>query len=177
MQNGPVAQERYTLRQVASVEELREAFAVIGAQFTPPLPREDRRFDDLVRRYPQDRRLMLVVEREGRIVGGALGFGSTLRLLGLEPSARGKGLGRRLVQTFEVAAMRCGVRTISLGADEAKGFYLRLGYHGKSLLLKELPGPSRVQAVRLKRLVSLIGDLEVGQIVMVDGMGKVPPLF
>ncbi len=120
---------------------------------------------------------MLVVEKDGRIIGGVLGFGSILRILGLEPSARGRGLGRRLLQTFEVAAMRRGVSTISLGADEAKGFYLRQGYHGKSSLHKELPAPSRMQDLRLKRLDPLIGNLEVGQIVTTDVAGKVPPLL
>ena len=119
---------------------------------------------------------MLVVEKDGRIIGGALGFRSTLRIIGLEPSARGKGLGRRLLQTFELAAMRRGVRTISLGADEAKGFYLRMGYHGKSSLHKELPAPSRVQDLRLKRLELLFGNLEVGQIVQTDAIGKIPSL-
>ncbi|MCL5950981.1 MAG: GNAT family N-acetyltransferase [Chloroflexi bacterium] len=177
MSSKPVAPERYIIRQVSSLDELREAFAVIGAQFSPPIPPEDKRLDDLVRRYPQDRSLMLLVQREGRIIGGALGFGSTLRILGPEPSARGKGLGRRLLQTFEVAAMRLGMRTLNLGADEAKGFYLRLGYHGKSSLHKELPAPSRVQDVRLKRLERLIGNLEVGQTVTTDAMGQVPSLF
>lgn len=176
MQNNSVAQERYTIRQVSSAEELGEALAVLGAQFSPPIPRGDRRLDDLVHRYPQDHSLMLVVEREGRIIGGALGFGSTLRIIALEPSARGKGLGRRLLQTFEVAAMRLGVCTISLGADEARGFYLRMGYHGKSMMSKDLPAPSRAQEVRLKRLESSIGDLEVGQIVKTDDTGRVPPL-
>lgn len=176
MENNLVAHESYTIRQVSSVEELGEALAVLGAQFTPPISRGDRRVDDLVRHYPQDRSLMLIAEKEGRIIGGALGFGSTLRIIALEPSARGKGLGRRLLQTFEVAAMRLGVSTISLGADEAKGFYLRRGYHGKSMMSKNLPAQSRVQEVRLKRLESSIGELEAGQVIRTDDTGHVPPL-
>ncbi len=177
MTNSSVSQKSYTIRKVASLDELREAFAVIGAQFTPPIPRGDRRLDDLVRNFPQDRSLMLIAERDGQIIGGALGFQSTLRIIGLEPSATGKGLGRRLMQTFEIAAMRRGVCAISLGADEAKSFYQRLGYQGKASLHKELPRPSRVQERRFKRLESQIGNLEVGQTVKTDVTGKVPPLF
>lgn len=177
MTSSPISQESYTMREVASIDELREAFAVIGTQFAPPIPRGDRRLDDLVQNYPQDRSMMLIAERDGQIIGGALGFKSTLRIIGLDPPARGKGLGRRLMQMFEIAAMRRGICAISLGADKANGFFIRLGYHGKSSLHKELPRPSRVQDLRLKRLESQIGNLEVGQTVKTDVTGKVPSLF
>lgn len=121
---------------------------------------------------------MLVAERDGRIVGGALGSSNVLRIIALEPGARRKGLGRRLIQTYEVGAMRRGVQTISLGAIEgAKGFYLRMGYHGKSSMHKELPLPGRVLEFRLHKLEALVGDLEAGQVVRTDASGKVPPLF
>jgi predicted N-acetyltransferase YhbS len=178
MSDNPADHESYTIRQVASVEELAEAFNLLGAQFTPPITSEDREYVDLLEHYPQDRRLMLVAEKEGRIVGGVLGFGSTLRIIAVEPAERGRGLGRRLIQTYEVCAMRQGVRTISLGAAEgAKGFYQRMGYRGKSSMHKELPLPGRVLEFRLQKLEALIGDLEAGHVVHTDESGKVPSLF
>jgi predicted N-acetyltransferase YhbS len=170
--------QSYVIRRVGSIEDLKRAFEVLGAQFTPPIAAEDRVFQDLVDHYPQDRRLMLVAEQDGQIAGGALGFGSTLRILALKPEARGKGLGRRLIQTYEVAAMRHGVRTISLGAvEQQKGFYERMGYRGKSSMHKELPLPGRVLELRLRNLEALLGDLEAGQVVRTDVTGKLPPLF
>ena len=77
---------------------------------------------------------MLVVEDRGRLVGGALAFrrnprGVTLRIIGLDPSVRGTGFGRRLVERIEEEAAHLGVGAISLGADdEALGFYTHLGY-------------------------------------------------
>ena len=170
--------ECYTIRQVASIGELEAAFDVLGAQFAPPIDSQDPVFAALLSHYPQDRQLMLVAEKDGRIVGGVLGFGNILRIIALEPGARGKGLGRRLIQCFEVGAIRCGVRTISLGAKQgAKGFYARMGYRGKSSMHKELPLPGRVRDYRLRKLEALMGDLEAGQLVHTDETNKVPPLF
>jgi len=178
MTQGEVACESYTIRQVASLKELAAAFDRLGAQFTPPVTHEDPEFAKLRDGFPEDRRLMLVVEQDGRIVGGVLGSSNVLRIIALEPGARRKGLGRRLIQTYEVGAMRRGVQTISLGAIEgAKGFYLRMGYHGKSSMHKELPLPGRVLEFRLHKLEALLGDLEIGQVVQTDETGKVPPLF
>ena len=74
--------------------------------------------------------------------------------------------------------MRRGVRMISLGADEReKGFYLRMGYRGRSSMHKELPLPGRVLAFRLQKLEAVMGDLEAGQVVQTDETGKVPSLF
>ena len=92
--------------------------------------------------------MMLVVEREGQLVGGALAFrGSeagpgcdvTLRIIALFPEHPGRGLGRRLVECIEREATRLGVRGVGLGADEAVGFYQRLGYRGKGGMYKALP--------------------------------------
>ena len=178
MNDGKVDRESYTIRRVASIEELKETFDVLGTQFTPPIAEKDRVFTDLVDHYSQDRQLMLVVEKDGQIVGGALGFGDTLRVIALKPEVRGKGLGRRLIQTFEVSAMRHGVPMISLGAAEyAKAFYERMGYRGKSSMHKELPLPGRVLEYRLQKLEALVGDLEVGQSVETDETGNIPSLF
>jgi len=173
-----VDRESYTIRHVSSLDELAEAYDILGAQFDPPTTHLDRLFSDLRRCYPDDRRLMLVAEKDGRIVGGVMGFESTLRIIALEPEARGKGLGRRLIETYEVCAMGRGVQMISLGAIEgAKGFYHRVGYRGKSSMHKELPLPGRVREWRLKKLEARLGDLEAGQVVQVDETGRVPALF
>jgi GNAT superfamily N-acetyltransferase len=107
---------------------------------------------ELARRFPADRSLMLVAEDQGHIVGGALAFrtapaspagGVTLRLIGLAPAHRGKGLGRRLLEEVEAAAGRLGASEISLGASgPERGFYLRLGYAGQARLHKQLPCPA-----------------------------------
>jgi GNAT superfamily N-acetyltransferase len=138
----------YVIRCVESVQELAEAFDLMGAQFDSPLTHVDRRFFDLARRFPEDRSLMVVVTNEGRIVGGALAFRTghepgpasdvTLRIIALVAGHRGQGLGRRLVERVEQEATNLGARGISLGADEAVGFYHHLGYRGRSGMRKEL---------------------------------------
>jgi GNAT superfamily N-acetyltransferase len=173
-----VDRDKYLLRFVSSMHDLEMAFDVLGAQFNPPMTHSDRNFSDLSQNYPQDRHLMLVVEKGGRIIGGALGFRNVLRIIALEPEMRGKGLGQRMIQTFEVCAMRHGVRMISLGAvADAKRFYERMGYRGKSSMHKELPLPGRVLEMRLKKLEPVVGDLEVGQVIETNEFGKVPSLF
>jgi len=128
--------------------------------------------------YPQDRQLMLVTEKDGRIIGGALGYGHILRIIALEPEHRGKRLGRRLIQTCEVGAMRRALRTISLGTDErAKGFHVRMGYRGRSSMHKELSLPGRALDLRLRRLEAMIGDHGVKQVVQADEAGRAPSLF
>lgn len=138
----------YVIRSVESEHQLVEAFDLMGAQFPKPLTHEDRQFADLARRFPQDRSMMLVVEDDGRPVGGALAFrggeagpgcDATLRIIALVPEHRGRGLGRRLVERIEQEATRLGVRGIGLGADEAVGFYQRLGYRGRGGMYKALP--------------------------------------
>ncbi len=167
----------YTIRRVKSLEELREALGVLGAQFSPPIQQEDRRFQELIQAFPMDRSRMLIVLKDGRIVGGALGFKSTLRVISLEAEARGKGLGRRLLQTFEIAAMQHGLSGVVLGTGEtAKGFYLRMGYRGKSMMQKEFPLPGRVRELRLRKLMAMAGNLDAGQPLYIDDSGKIPAL-
>ena len=135
-----------TIRPVASLGELAAAFDAIGAQLPGRLTHEDRRFGDLAARFPADQALMLVVEEGGRLRGGALAFrrdarGATLRIIGLEPGVRGLGLGRRLVERIEREAARLGVALISLGADDAIGFYRRLGYYEAGGAMHKRLGP------------------------------------
>jgi GNAT superfamily N-acetyltransferase len=163
----------YVLRPVTSVLELTEAFDLIAAQMTPRITHADRRVHDLARRFPEDRPLMLVAEHQGRIVGGALAFrkvsqggsGVTLRMIGLEPSARGQGLGRRLMQRLELEATRLGASAINLGgaSGEIKGFYTHLGYAGRGTMLsKGLPLPGPFLEARLRKRQDAAGDLIVG---------------
>jgi GNAT superfamily N-acetyltransferase len=165
---------RYRIRPAASLEELAVACDVIGAQIVPPLARGDRRLQEVARRFPEDQPLMLVVREPtapparaapladaGRIVGGALAFrtgprGVTLRMIGLEPRARGQGVGRRLMAAVELAALRLGAGAISLGAErDVRGFYARLGYAGRGAMLhKGLPLPGRSVEARLRKLAA-----------------------
>jgi len=52
----------YGIRPVNSLEELTRVFDFVGALATPRITHADRRFRELVRRFPKDRSLMLVVE-------------------------------------------------------------------------------------------------------------------
>jgi ribosomal protein S18 acetylase RimI-like enzyme len=71
----------------------------------------------------------------------------TLRVIGLAPAYRGKGLGRRLLEEVEAAAIRLGALEISLGAsDPERGFYLHMGYAGRARLRKQLPLSGAVHA-------------------------------
>jgi GNAT superfamily N-acetyltransferase len=172
----------YTIRRVASRAELREAFDTIGTFFVPAISASDkRRFDDLDRRFDDDRPLMLVVETDERIVGGVFGFRgaahATLRMIAVDPRYRRRGVGSRLVQTLEVAAMGLGVRGISLGpSPDAKGFYESLGFRGWGSMHKDLPLPGRVLDRRLARLRGKIGDLDAGVPLRVDD-GRVAALL
>lgn len=86
---------------------------------------------------------MLVVEDQGRIVGGAFAFNSTLKAIGLDPGYLGKGFGHALIKRIEEEAARLGRGGISLGIGtepgDARGFYAQMGYSGRSRTGKQLP--------------------------------------
>jgi GNAT superfamily N-acetyltransferase len=130
------------IRPVASIDELAVVFNFVFAQMSSGITHEDRRYQDLARRFDSDRSLMLVIEDRGRIVGGALTFNTTLRAIALEPAARGKGLGRRLLETIEQEVARLGRGGISLGVGRgpspARAFFTRMGYSGRSRMGKQL---------------------------------------
>jgi GNAT superfamily N-acetyltransferase len=173
----------YRIRCVSSVDDLRSCFAVLGAQFSPPIATDDWRFDRLFSHFEASRPLMIVAERDGKVVGGALGLVKDDRfgvsIVAFDPSVRGTGLARRVMQTVEVQAMACGAREIGLGSvREARGFYNRLGYHGKRTgKLKSLPLPGRVRDLKVAKLQAGLGDLDEGHLVSTDGSGNVPPLW
>ena len=93
----------YCIRQVRSIDELKSTWEVVAAPFRHKLKDEERHLADHVDRFSTCRELMLVVEHDGEIIGGALGHDGSLCIMTLAVRHRGKGLGRRLLQTFEVA--------------------------------------------------------------------------
>ena len=121
------------VRFVRDLAELRAAFDLAGAQLPEPIDSGDHRIDDLVEHSEADRPLMVVATAEGSVVGGALAFRNdngtvTLRIIGVIPSFRHRGIGRRLVERVEAEARRLGARSVALGTDDAVGFWYHLGY-------------------------------------------------
>lgn len=130
--------------------------------------------------------MMVVAERDGRIVGGVFaviskdGTGVVVGPVSVDESVRGSGLARRLMQTFEVQAMALGVRELALGSKlAARGFYEALGYAGKRTMKhKSLPLPGPVRDLRVAKLQAAVGDLDEGQLVEADPeTGAVPALW
>lgn len=157
----------FVFRFVTSMEDLRRSFDIAGKQFDPPITHTDRRFADLENNFPSDQSLMIVVSTNNSVVGGVLGFGSTMRLIALDASVRGRGVGRRLVEVFEIEAMKRGAQMVNLGSiEQAKGFYHKLGYRGKTSMHKELPLPRRLLDVKLKRWAEKLGDLSIDHTVV-----------
>jgi GNAT superfamily N-acetyltransferase len=148
-----------TIRAVESIEELARVERVIAAQF--PVRRGAPSHGEAMRvsRFGVDRPLMLLVERDGEIVGGALAFradsGVKVDVIALTPEARGQGIGRQLMERIEKEAMRFGARQIYLGGANAenRGFYWRLGFAGRrSLMQKSLALESGRHRASCRRL-------------------------
>ena len=121
------------MRSVRDLAQLRAVFDLAGAQLPEPIDSGDHRIDDLVERFEADRPVMVVASAEGTSVGGALAFRNdngtvTLRIIGVIPSFRHRGIGRRLVERVEAEARRLGAHCVALGTDEAIGFWYHLGY-------------------------------------------------
>lgn len=159
--SGPAG---YVIRPVASLDELTRAFDFLGAQATPTITHEDRRFSELARRFPEDRSLMLIVEnRHGRIVGGLLacrrGSGVTPRAIALEPGAPQDQLMTRLLQTLEIEARRLGVDEIfEGGVGDDRSLYERQGYVRRNPMTRRLlPLPGRAREALLRRIANSAG--------------------
>lgn len=140
---GPATKEpilAITIRSVAALEELANAFDLAGAQFDPAInSTDDVRYGELRAAFPEQRDLLLVAEAAERPVGAALGFicdarNATLRIIGVDHEYRRRGVGSSLLRAFERGAVRLGGSTVTAGADEAAGFYVRHGYQTLLLL-------------------------------------------
>jgi len=79
-----------------------------------------------------------VADADGRCVGfawvvrrGAFGRSAYLRLIAVDPSLRGQGVGERLLRAFEATALESGPDAFLLVSDfnrQAQKFYHREGY-------------------------------------------------
>ena len=150
----------YLVRPVESQDELTTVFDFIGAQRTPALTHEDRRFRELVRRFSEDRTLMLVVEADSRVVGGLLACrrdsAVTPRAIGIAPGLPQEDLMTRLMQTLETEARRLGASEIyEGGVGDLRDFYKRRGYFGRNPMTKRLlPLPGRAREALLRKPAS-----------------------
>jgi len=137
-----------TVRPIASLAELARVESVITAQLPPRRGTPSHGSHVLRRRFVEDRSLMLVAERDGEIVGGALAFRAggavNIEVIALAPEARRSGIGRELIERIEDEAMRVGARQLYLGGATAenRGFYWHLGFSGRrSLMQKAIQKP------------------------------------
>lgn len=118
---------------------LRTVMAELGAA-GPGTAAEDGEVDAMSRAYRGRRARYLVLERRGRVLGGA-GFGPLkgaaadvceLRKMYLLPEARGQGMGRELLARVLVAARRAGYRTCYLETRrsmvQARRLYEKAGF-------------------------------------------------
>jgi GNAT superfamily N-acetyltransferase len=140
------------IRPVASPGELARAFELIGARRAPALE-QDRYFLQLARRFPGDRPLMLVAERDGQLIGAGFAFRkdsspecrtATLRNVAARPPYRGLGLERRLIQRIEQGAASLGITRVILGGPRGaeRQFFESMGYRGRhqgGFMGKQLP--------------------------------------
>lgn len=152
---------RCVIRPISSLEELTRVFDFLGAQATPSISHEDRRFKELARRFPVDRSLMLAVESsDGQVVGGLFacrrGSAVTPRMIDLAPGLARDELIGQLLLTLEIEARRLGADEVfegGVGAD--RSLYEHLGYFGRNPMARRLlPLPGRAREALLRRLAN-----------------------
>jgi amino-acid N-acetyltransferase len=90
-----------------------------------------------------------LIAHAGDIVVGAAGLEqyddvALLRSVVVEPSLRGTGLGKRLVDAMEEKARQAGVRVLYLLTETAADFFARLGYRH----VEREAAPSAIRATR-----------------------------
>jgi GNAT superfamily N-acetyltransferase len=152
------------VRQCRDVPELEALYRAIGRQFGEEWDVSDRRLDEPRDRFDTDHELMLVLLDGPVIRGGIIAFGDdvvTVRALGIDDELRGQGHGRRLIELVEARALVRGARRLVLGAaDDAGGFYERLGYRRqRTMREKELPPPGAVRARLVVRAAAVVDQL------------------
>ena len=104
---------------------------------------------------PDYRRLVLSArDAAGRIIGGLTGelYWNALyiELLWLKESARGSGVGRRLMRRAEAIARRAGKELVYLNSYsfQAPGFYRKLGFRSFGRILNYPRGENRIFFVK-----------------------------
>lgn len=77
-----------------------------------------------------DSRTVWVAVNNGDVIGTASLDGDTVRTVFVSPSAQGSGVGQRLMQTMEAAALEKNLKVLRVPASlTARNFYARLGYN------------------------------------------------
>lgn len=159
------------MRTCRDLGDLVAIYEAIGRQFGEIWSGDDRRLAEPRLRFDADRELMTAVVEGDCVRGGVIAFGGdtvTVRAIGVDQELRGRGIGRRLLEVVEARALVRGARVIGLGAaDEARGFYERLGYRGKHTMReKQLPLPGvvrdRLAARARAELIALDRGVVVG---------------
>jgi GNAT superfamily N-acetyltransferase len=156
------------VRRVHSPSDLVATFDAIGRQFDPIMRAPHRDLAEPIRRFDEDRTLMLAVLADDVPIGGVIAFRNDrsviVRAIGVDVAWRERGIGRRLMELVEIEALELGSHAIALGATEdAGGFYDRLGYRGKRTMReKQLPPRGPIVDMRIERMRAELGDLEAG---------------
>jgi GNAT superfamily N-acetyltransferase len=102
----------------------------------------------------------LIAEDDGRVVGFLLGLAvpsagvGYVHLVGIDPSARRKGVGKLLYQQFEHACRRAGFKQIKaigmVGHEASWKFHTALGFSAREA--PDYAGPGRSRVVFTKAL-------------------------